>query len=165
MKEFAGSRFALFTSSRRASLVLAVGALLLTAAVAWLAHADPLVTFPLRIKGHTIRAEVADTDETRRLGLMYRTALPESSGMLFVYERPGAHGMWMKNTLVPLSVAFLDADGRILNIEDMAPQTETVHSARGQALWALEMNQGWFAKRGIRPGDRVEGLRGLRPAR
>jgi uncharacterized membrane protein (UPF0127 family) len=79
--------------------------------------------------------------------------------MLFVYEQPGLHGMWMKNTLVPLSVAFLDADGRILNIEDMDPQTETVHTARSAAHWALEMNRGWFAKRGIRRGDKVDGLR------
>lgn len=122
------------------------------------ARADPLLTYPLRIRGHAIRAEVANTEETRRTGLMFRRSMPEDNGMLFTYERPGVQSMWMKNTLLPLSVAFIGRDGRILNIEDMKPQTLDAHSSDGEAWWSLEMNQGWFAKRGVMKGDKVEGL-------
>jgi uncharacterized membrane protein (UPF0127 family) len=133
-------------------------AALLIAALPAVARGDPLLTYPLKIKGHAARVELAKDDETRRLGLMYRRQLAESSGMLFVYEQEGAHAMWMKNTYVPLSVAFIARDGRILNIEDMQPLTETPHQAAGAAKFALEMNQGWFRKRSIKPGDRVSGL-------
>jgi uncharacterized membrane protein (UPF0127 family) len=120
--------------------------------------ADPLVTYPLKIKGHSVRAELANTEETRMTGLMFRTRVPENSGMLFVYEREGRYAMWMKNTYVPLSVAFLDRSGVILNIEDMQPQTLDSHESAGDAKYSLEMNQGWFRKRGIKAGDRVLGL-------
>jgi hypothetical protein len=120
--------------------------------------ADPLVTYPLKIKGHSVRAELANTEESRMTGLMFRTSLPESNGMLFVYEREGRYAMWMKNTYVPLSVAFIDRNGVILNIEDMQPQTLDSHASAGPAKYSLEMNQGWFRKRGIKKGDRVAGL-------
>lgn len=121
-------------------------------------RADPLLTYPLRIRGHAIRAEVANTEESRRTGLMFRRSMSEDSGMLFTYERPGVQSMWMKNTLLPLSVAFIGRDGRILNIEDMKPQTLDAHSSDGEAWWSLEMNQGWFARHGVVKGDKVEGL-------
>ena len=120
--------------------------------------ADPLFTYPLKIKGHSIRAEVANTEEDRRTGLMFRNSLPENQGMLFVYETEGRYAMWMKNTNVALSVAFIDKKGIILNIEDMRPQTEDSHGSKGAAKFSLEMNQGWFKKRGINKGDRVQGL-------
>ena len=120
--------------------------------------ADPLLTYPLKIKGHSARVEVAVTEEEKRTGLMFRRSLGENSGMIFVYENEGRWAMWMKNTYVPLSVAFIDRNGRILNIEDMQPQTEDTHQAIGPVKYALEMNQGWFAKRGIGKGDKVEGL-------
>lgn len=120
--------------------------------------ADPLMTYPLKIKGHPLRAELARTEEEKRTGLMFRKSLGESSGMLFVYETEGRWAMWMKNTYVPLSVAFIDRGGRILNIEDMEPLTEDSHQAAGPAKYALEMNRGWFAKRGIGAGDRISGL-------
>ncbi len=123
-----------------------------------MAYADPLLTYPLTIKGHTVRAELARTEEEKRTGLMYRKHLGTNAGMLFIYEREGAWAMWMKNTYVPLSVAFLDRHGVILNIEDMQPLTEDSHQAQGPAKYALEVNQGWFAKRGIKRGDKVEGL-------
>lgn len=126
-----------------------------------LALADPLLTYPLKIKGHQIRAEVANTDDARRQGLMFRKQLGENNGMLFIYERPGVQAMWMKNTLIPLSVAFIDKAGRILNIEDMAPQTEDPHASEGEAWYSLEMNQGWFQKRGLKKGDRFEGLEAI----
>lgn len=137
----------------------------------WLAFAsipvpaDPLLTFPLRIGRHELRVELADTPDTRRTGLMFRRRLPEDGGMLFVFEAPSPQAMWMKNTLIPLSVAFVGADGRILNIEDMQPRTETPHPSAGDALYAIETNLGWFGKRGIRAGDRVEGLAEIRRTR
>lgn len=144
---------------RRALIGLGLAAALLLAPGP--ASADPLLTFPLKIKGHGLRAELANSEESRRTGLMHRRSMAENQGMLFVYEQPGLHAMWMKNTLIPLSVAFLDRDGRIINIEDMEPQTLDAHGATAEASYSLEMNQGWFAKRGIRPGDRVEGLKTL----
>jgi hypothetical protein len=120
--------------------------------------ADPLLTYPLKIKGHSIRAEVANTEEGRRTGLMFRTSLAENQGMLFIYEKEGRYAMWMKNTNVPLSVAFIDKNGAILNIEDMEPQTEDSHGSMGAAKFSLEMNQGWFKRRGIKRGDHVVGL-------
>ena len=102
--------------------------------------------------------EIADDAGERERGLMFRDDLPENHGMLFVFERPERLSFWMRNTFIPLSIAFIAADGRIVNIEDMAPQTETSHWSRGPALYALEMRRGWFAERGIRDGDAVEGL-------
>jgi uncharacterized membrane protein (UPF0127 family) len=129
--------------------------LAMTAGALW---ADPLLTYPLKVKGHALRVEVARSDEEKTVGLMFRKQLGADSGMLFVYETEGRWAMWMKNTYVPLSVAFLDRDGRILNIEDMAPLTEDSHQAVGAAKYALEVNRGWFRTRGIKPGDRVQGI-------
>ena len=112
---------------------------------------------------HLIRAEVADRDETRAAGLMHRTSLPANGGMVFVFESEGIHCMWMKNTLVPLSVAFADASGTIVNIEDMQPLSEDSHCAARPARYALEMKQGWFAERGIRAGMPLRGLDQLKP--
>jgi hypothetical protein len=92
---------------------------------------------------------------------MFRSSLPEDRGMVFVYPEEGRHAMWMKNTPIPLSVAFIGRDGTILNIEDMAPHSERSHAAAGEAKYALEVNRGWFTRRGIKPGDRVRGLNGL----
>ncbi len=125
--------------------------------LAALAHAQN-AEVTLSIAGHKLRAEVAGTDDARTQGLMYRDRLEENRGMLFVYPAPGTHAMWMMNTTIPLSVAFIGRDGRILNIEDMEPQTVDVHSSRGAAAYSLEMNRGWFAQRGIGRGTQVEGL-------
>lgn len=144
------------TARRR--LCLALPAALLGGMAPAVARADPLLTYPLRIRKHTLRVEVADTDQSRRTGLMGRRSLADDMGMLFVYERPSVQAMWMKNTLIPLSVAFVGADARILNIEDMQPLTENAHASDGPAAWSIETNAGWFEKRGIRAGDRVEGL-------
>ena len=125
--------------------------------------ADPLLTYPLRIKNHEIRAELANTEEGRRRGLMFRDRLGDNSGMVFSYTEAGVNAMWMKNTRIPLSVAFIDRNGRILNIEDMEPFSEQAHASDGHAAYALEMNRSWFRKRGIKAGDRVEGLQSLPP--
>ena len=107
---------------------------------------------------HLIQAEVANTFETRARGLMYRKTMSTSEGMLFVFPSEERLCMWMRNTYLPLSVAFIDTDGAILNIEDMQPQTDDSHCAVKPARYALEMNQGWFAKRGIRPGTKISGI-------
>lgn len=112
----------------------------------------------LKISGHTISAEVANTHDTRSQGLMFRQSMGENSGMLFVFSYTGQHSMWMMNTDIPLSVAFLDEKGVILNIADMVPNAKTVHSSAGAAKYALEMNLGWFKKRNIAAGKRVMGL-------
>jgi len=107
---------------------------------------------------HRIEAEVAATDQHRQIGLMNRKAMPPQRGMLFVFNHENTHCMWMRNTLLPLSVAFMDAGGTIINIEDMQPQTEDNHCARRPARFALEMNVGWFAQRGIKPGTKINGI-------
>lgn len=107
---------------------------------------------------HRIEAEVAATTENRMVGLMNRKTMPAQRGMVFAFTHENAHCMWMRNTYIPLSVAFIDADGVIINIEDMQPQTEDNHCARKPARFALEMNLGWFAQRGIKPGVRLGGL-------
>jgi len=143
---------------------IAVAQLILAAAAALLpAHADPLLTYPLQIKQHQLRAEVANTEPARLRGLMFRDKLAEGAGMVFVYPRAEPTAMWMKNTRIALSVAFLDANGRILNIVDMEPFSEQPHTSAGPAAYALEVNRGWFRKHGIAAGDRVQGLDNLPP--
>ncbi|HET7672796.1 MAG TPA: DUF192 domain-containing protein [Burkholderiales bacterium] len=111
---------------------------------------------------HLIRAEVAADFATRMRGLMHRESMPQNAGMLFIFDEATQHCMWMKNTLIPLSVAFIDDQGAIINIEDMAPKTENSHCARKPARYALEMNRGWFAARGIKPGSRISGIPGIK---
>ncbi len=125
-------------------------------AAAWAQNAMP--TIELSAGFHRIEAEVAATDPNRQLGLMSRKAMPAQHGMLFVFNHENTHCMWMRNTLLPLSVAFMDAEGKIINIEDMQPQTEDNHCARRPARFALEMNLGWFAQRGIKPGMKLNGI-------
>ncbi len=112
----------------------------------------------LTIHKHALSAEVASNDADRMQGLMHRRMLPENRGMLFVFQNLAYHGMWMMNTYVPLSVAFIDDAGVIINIENMQPHTRDSHSAKKPARYALEMNLGWFHKRGIKPGMKIEGL-------
>ncbi len=121
-----------------------------------LAHADGLLELSAGM--HLIQAEVANTDESRALGLMNRKSLPGNRGMLFVFVQPGPQCMWMRNTLIPLSVAFLDEQGRIINVEEMKPLTEDHHCAKRPAKYALEMNAGWFARRGFEAGMPIGGM-------
>jgi uncharacterized membrane protein (UPF0127 family) len=115
-------------------------------------------TVPLKIRGQTARAEIANTPQSRERGLMQREHLCANCGMLFVFEKAERHAFWMKNTPLPLSIAFISADGRVLNTAEMQPYTTDTHHAQGDALYALEMNRNWFARHGIRPGDKVLGL-------
>jgi uncharacterized protein len=117
----------------------------------------------LRVGEHPIRVMVAHTMPERMVGLMYRTRLEPDQGMLFVYPEPALHAMWMKNTALPLSVAFIDERGVVINIEEMEPRTLNAHAAARPAKFSLEMNSGWFAKRSIKPGALVTGLESVPP--
>ena len=111
---------------------------------------------------HLIRAEVAADYDSRMTGLMHRSSMPSNAGMLFIFDDSQRQCMWMKNTLIPLAVAFIDESGVVINIEEMAPQTEDSHCASRPSRYALEMNKGWFAARGIKPGSRLGGIPGAK---
>ena len=113
----------------------------------------------LKVSGYTLSAEVAYKKESRIRGLTYRNFMKKNSGMLFVFPEASIHSMWMVNTYIPLSVAFLDKKGMILNIIDMSPHTRTRNSAASKAKYALEMNLGWFSSRGIKAGEKITGLK------
>ena len=107
---------------------------------------------------YVIQAEVATTEAQREQGLMFREKLGPNQGMAFLFDAPAGVCMWMKNTLLPLSVAFLDANRKIINIEDMKAQTTDSHCAQAPATYALEMNLGWFKQKNIKPGMTIEGF-------
>ena len=121
--------------------------------------AAELPTRTLTVREQKFVVEVAATPETRATGLMHRFSLRPDHGMLFVFEAPQPLAFYMRNTYIPLSIAFLDARGRIINIEDMQPKDESTHWSKGMAMYAIEMRQGWFAAKGIAAGDVVEGIR------
>lgn len=106
---------------------------------------------------HLIDAQVARTPEQRQIGLMMRKEMPQNEGMVFVFEQASVQCFWMKNTLLPLTAAFLADDGRIVNMTDMKPRTEDPHCSLEPVRYVLEMNQGWFAKKGIKSGSKVAG--------
>ena len=137
-----------------------LAAALLVPAATWADAA--LRTAQIRVGAHPMKVEIVDTDPQRYKGLMFREKLGRDEGMLFIYDEPAYQSMWMKNTLIPLSVAFLDDGGAIINVEDMQPQTEDSHCASRPARYALEMNRGWFAARGIKPGIRIGGIPGVK---
>jgi uncharacterized membrane protein (UPF0127 family) len=121
-------------------------------------QSNQLTTIELKIGIYRIEAELADTSVARQTGLMYRSFLPTNSGMLFVIEEKGIHCFFMRNTKVALSIAFIDDDGKIVNIADMEPETLNNHCPRSPVRFALEMNQKWFAQRAIGPGTVIQGL-------
>jgi len=107
---------------------------------------------------HVITAEIASTPQSRMIGLMMRERLAPNHGMVFVFEDKSQHCFWMRNTLIPLSIAFIDDDGTIVNIADMAPKSEASTCPQRPVRYALEMDQGWFAKRGVTAGKKISGL-------
>lgn len=119
-----------------------------------------LPTRELQLGPFTVQAEIAATPQARAQGLMYRESLPPDHGMLFVFARPDMHCFWMKNTPLPLSIAFFDRQGKLISLADMAPHSEASHCPAGPAAYALEMPQGWFNDRGVKPGWKLEGLPG-----
>lgn len=141
-------------SKPRKFLLTALATLLCTAS--WAQTRLPVRQFSAGI--YVIQAEVAATDAERQQGLMMRSRLGNNEGMVFEFGAPATVCMWMKNTLIPLSVAFIDVEGKIVNIEDMQPQTTDSHCAKKMVRYALEMNQGWFKQKNIKPGTKIEGL-------
>ena len=115
-------------------------------------------TTTVKVGAHALKVEVVTTDADRARGLMHRKSLGRNDGMLFIFDEPAYHAMWMKDTLIPLSVAFVDAQGTILNILDMEPQTLDSHMSAGPSIYAIETNKGWFAAKGLKAGDKVTGL-------
>ena len=116
-----------------------------------------LPTTPLTAGMHVIQAELALTPTQQMIGMMHRREMGANEGMLFVYDEPHKLCFWMRNTLLPLTIAFIAEDGRIVNTADMKPLDESSHCASEPVRFALEMNQGWFAKRGLKPGTRLRG--------
>jgi uncharacterized membrane protein (UPF0127 family) len=116
-----------------------------------------LPTTPLTIGIHVVQAELAVTPEQQATGMMFRTRMGTHEGMLFVNDDVGVRCFWMRNTLVPLTIAFIADDGTIVNTADMGPRSEKSHCSAQPVRFALEMNLGWFAKRGIKPGAKIIG--------
>ena len=106
---------------------------------------------------YLIDTQVAATSEQRSTGLMFRRQMPPAEGMLFVFDQTGQQCFWMKNTLLPLTAAFVADDGTIVNLADMKPQTTDSHCSEKPVRYVLEMNQGWFAQKGIKPGTKLRG--------
>ena len=117
-----------------------------------------LPTVELKTGIYRIQAELADTPKARQVGLMNRTSMPTNSGMLFVFEEKAGHCFWMNNTKIPLSIAFIADDGRIVNIEEMQAETLNSHCPKAMIRYALEMNKQWFLERVIVPGTVITGL-------
>ena len=117
-----------------------------------------LPTIELKASIYRIQAELADTPKAREVGLMNRTSMPTNSGMLFVFEQKAGHCFWMNNTKIPLSIAFIADDGKIVNIEEMQAETTNNHCPKAAVRYALEMNKQWFSERVIVPGTVVTGL-------
>jgi uncharacterized protein len=117
-----------------------------------------LTHITLQMGKHKTRAQVAQTADQRTIGLMHRKTMPVNEGMLFIFDKPDTQCFWMKNTLLPLSAAFILDNGEVVNVEDMKPQTLSPHCSQAPVRYVLEMNQGWFKKRGLEAGARLEGL-------
>jgi uncharacterized membrane protein (UPF0127 family) len=107
---------------------------------------------------YRIQAEVANTPPARQVGLMNRTSMPTDSGMLFIFDQKATHCFWMSNTKIPLAIAFLTDDGKIVNIEEMQAETLNNHCPKTPVRYALEMNRQWFSQRAIGPGNVIQGL-------
>jgi len=119
----------------------------------------------LRIGNRRIRVEIASTPRSREHGLMQRDYLCDDCGMLFIFEKAAIYSFWMQDTLLPLSIAFIASDGSIINIEEMKPNTTDAHNSQDDALYALEMNSGWFARNNISPAEKAHELRPVSKAR
>lgn len=120
-------------------------------------HQTNLPRVTLSAGMHQIDAQVAHTPEQRSTGLMYRKEMPQHEGMLFAFEQPSVQCFWMKNTYLPLTAAFLADDGTIVNLTDMKPHSTDSHCSDKPVRYVLEMNQGWFAKKGVKPGMKLAG--------
>ena len=153
-------------------MTLSARNLLLPARLAWLitglallanglVHAQkPQTSLPraaLSVGMYRIDAQIATTSEQHATGLMFRTEMPQQEGMLFVFQQPTQQCFWMKNTLIPLSVAFVADDGTIVKLDEMKAQTLNAHCSEKPVRYVLEMNTGWFAKKGLKAGNKLQG--------
>lgn len=146
------------TLLRRTLIASIISAMLLSAGTTLAQSPAKFKTIPLNIGIHVIQAEVAATAYQRQQGLMYRERMGANEGMVFLFPSPSGVCMWMKNTPLPLSAAFIDDQGEIINIEDMQPQTTDSHCGKKPVRYVLEMNQGWFKQKNIKPGTKIDGL-------
>ena len=142
--------------------LLRIAALAIVSAVSFgaLAQTGPqpkLPTIPLTFGMRIVQAELAITPEQQMVGMMFRTEMGPYEGMLFVNDEPGVRCFWMRNTLIPLSIAFIADDGRIVNIDEMQPRSDASHCSKAPVRYVLEMPKGWFAKHGIEPGFKIGG--------
>ena len=145
-------------TTRKNLLSLLACAVLLSSGLALAQYNVGLKTLELKTGIYRIQAEIADSSETRQTGLMNRTSMPINSGMLFVFEEKAGHCFWMFSTKIPLSIAFIADDGKILNIEEMQSGSTNNHCPKAPVRFALEMNQRWFSDRVIAPGSVISGL-------
>lgn len=143
----------------RLCIGLVIGLAIGTATVPAGAQEGPqrLSTIQLGAGMHIIKAEVARTPTEHQIGLMHRKSMGVNEGMLFIFERPAQQCFWMKNTLIPLAIAFVGDDGTVVNVDEMKPQTLDTHCSAKPVRFVLEMNTGWFAKRGIKAGSKLSG--------
>jgi uncharacterized membrane protein (UPF0127 family) len=136
--------------------------LVLTSCAIWvMAQELPQTNLPrikLQAGMYQIDTQLAQTPDQRSVGLMFRKEMPQHEGMLFVFEQPATQCFWMKNTLLPLTAAFVADDGTIVNLVDMKPQTTDSHCSEKPVRFVLEMHQGWFAKKGLKAGNRLSGV-------
>ena len=144
--------------TRKNLLSLLAFATLLSSGFALAQYNVGLKTLELKTGIYRIQAEIADSSETRQTGLMNRTSMPMNSGMLFVFEEKAGHCFWMFSTKIPLSIAFIGDDGKIVNIEEMQAGTTNNHCPKAPIRYALEMNKQWFSERVIGPGSVISGL-------
>ena len=146
-------RIKLFSNAAVATLFFACGV-----ALAQTGPQPRLRTIDLTVGIHVIKTELAITPEQQATGMMFRREMATNEGMLFVNDEPAPRCFWMRNTLGPLTIAFLADDGTIVNLADMQPLSEQSHCSLRPVRYALEMNQGWFAKRGIKAGSKIQGV-------
>ena len=145
------------TSRLRLVGVFAAGLLASACAFAQDAPQLDLARTKLTAGMHLIDAQLAQTPQQRQTGLMFRKSMPQPEGMLFIFDEPGQQCFWMKDTLLPLTAAFIEDDGTIVNTEDMAPETTDSHCSKRPVRFVLEMNRGWFANKGIKAGSKLGG--------
>jgi uncharacterized membrane protein (UPF0127 family) len=144
-------------TTRTLALMLAISLMVWTAPARAQQPQMNLPRITLQAGMYQIDTQVAQAPEQRSVGLMWRREMPMHEGMLFVFEQPSTQCFWMMNTLIPLTAAFIADDGTIVNLADMQPQTVNSHCSERPVRFVLEMNQGWFAKRGIKAGARLSG--------
>jgi hypothetical protein len=148
-------------ATMKISVSLLLSLLLGLASASTNAQNQPQLNLPrttLSIGFHQLQVQVAATPEQQATGLMFRTDMPAHEGMLFVFPTASQQCFWMKNTLIPLTAAFVTDDGTIVNLEDMQPQTTQSHCSSKPVRFVLEMNQGWFVKKGLKAGGKLAGV-------